>query len=111
MRHVNAQRLTRSPSGSCLLRGHRREAPRSRHPSDDRLPGKDVSLIAEFIDASELGLALEQVADVLCEDELPLTPEERADMLALAERMQMGDRVERVLHFCPERWRLNCSAA
>jgi hypothetical protein len=32
---------------------------------DDRLSGKDVTLIAEFIDANELGLALEQIADVL----------------------------------------------
>ncbi|WP_405065342.1 hypothetical protein OG558_25785 [Kribbella sp. NBC_01510] len=36
---------------------------------DDRLPGKDVTLIAEFIDANELGIALEQMADVLSEDE------------------------------------------
>lgn len=70
---------------------------------DDRLPGKDVTLIAEFIDANELGLALEQMADVLSEDEQPLSPDERADMLALAARMQMGDRVSRALEFCPTR--------
>ena len=69
---------------------------------DDRLPGKDVTLIAEFIDANELGLALEQMADVLSEDERPLTRDERADMLALADRMQMDDRVPRALAFCPE---------
>jgi len=40
---------------------------------------------------------------VLSEDEQPLTPDERADMLALVERMQMGDRVPRALQFCPER--------
>jgi hypothetical protein len=39
---------------------------------DDRLPGKDMTLIAEFIDAGELGLALGQLADVLSEDEQPL---------------------------------------
>jgi hypothetical protein len=54
---------------------------------DDRLKGKDLTLIAEFIDANELGLALEQMADVLSEDEQPLAPDERADMLALVERM------------------------
>jgi hypothetical protein len=69
---------------------------------DDRLPGKDVTLIAEFIDANELGLALEQMADVLSEDERPLTRDERADMLALADRMQVGDRVLHALAFCPE---------
>lgn len=70
---------------------------------DDRLPGKDVTLIAEFIDANEVGLALEQMADVLSEDEKPLSTDEREDMLALAERMQMGERVPRALAFCPER--------
>jgi hypothetical protein len=49
---------------------------------DDRLPGKDITLIAEFIDANELGLALDQLADVLSEDKLPLARDERADMLA-----------------------------
>ena len=70
---------------------------------DDRLPGKDITLIAEFIDAGELGLALEQMADALSEDEQPLAPDERSDMLALVERMQMGDRVPGALQFCPER--------
>lgn len=70
---------------------------------DDRLPGKDVTLIAEFIDANELGLALEQLADVLSEDEQPLADDERADMLALVDRMQMSDRVPQALAFCPAR--------
>ena len=68
---------------------------------DDRLPGKDVTLIAEFIDANELGLALEQLADVLSEDKQPLSADERADMLALVGRMKMGDRVPHALTFCP----------
>lgn len=70
---------------------------------DDRLPGKDVLLVVEFIDANELGLALEQMADVLSEDERPLSADERADMLALAARMRMDDRVSRALAFCPEK--------
>lgn len=70
---------------------------------DDRLPGKDVALVAEFIDAGELCLALEQMADVLSEDEKPLSADERADMLALVDRMRMDDRVPRALAFCPER--------
>jgi hypothetical protein len=70
---------------------------------DDRLPGNDITLIAEFIDANELGLALEQLADVLSEDGLPLARDERAVMLALADRMHMGDRVPHALSVCPER--------
>lgn len=69
---------------------------------DDRLPGKDVS-IADFIDANELGLALEQIAEVLSEDEQPLAAAERADMLALVDRMLMGDRVPLALSSCPEK--------
>lgn len=69
----------------------------------DRLSSEDITLIAEFVDANELGLALEQLADVLSEDERPLTEDERADMVALADRMHMGDRVPHVLAFCPER--------
>jgi hypothetical protein len=70
---------------------------------DDRLPGKDITLIAEFIEAYELALALEQLADVLSEDEQPLAADERTDMLALVARMQMGGQVPRALSFCPER--------
>ncbi|WP_028644541.1 MafI family immunity protein [Nocardioides sp. URHA0020] len=69
---------------------------------DNRLPGKDITLIAEFIDANELGLDLEQMADVLSEDEQPLASDERVDILALVDRMQMGDRVPDALRFCPK---------
>lgn len=70
---------------------------------DDRLPSNDVTLIGEFIDANELGFALEQMADVLSEDEQPLLADERADMLTLVDLMQMGGRVARALAFCPLR--------
>lgn len=69
----------------------------------DRLPPKDQTLIAEFIDANELGLALEQMADVLSEDEQPISRQERDDMLALAETMALGERVPNALDFCPSR--------
>lgn len=69
----------------------------------DRLSGKDQVLIAEFIDANELGLALEQMADALSYDERPLTDDERFNMLALAGQMNMGNRVPRALTFCPRR--------
>jgi hypothetical protein len=70
---------------------------------DDRLSARDLVFVAEFIDVGELGLALEQMADALCEDEAPVARTERADMLALAERMNLGSRVFRALRFCPER--------
>ncbi|MEZ2388576.1 MafI family immunity protein [bacterium RCC_150] len=68
---------------------------------DDRIPAKDLMLIFEFIDVGELGLALEQMADVLSEDEQPLAADERADMLDLVGRMRMNDRVPTALSLCP----------
>jgi hypothetical protein len=70
---------------------------------DDRLSAGDLVFVAEFIDAGELGLALEQMADALCEDEAPVARTERADMLALAARMNLGARVSSALRLCPER--------
>jgi hypothetical protein len=70
---------------------------------DDRLPGKDISMIAEFIDADELGLALEQMAHLLAKDKQPVSAEERADILSLAKRMRMGNSVPSALAICPER--------
>jgi hypothetical protein len=68
---------------------------------DDRLSAKDLVLIAEFIDVGELGLALEQMADALSEENLALSDDERADMLSVAERMKIVDRISRVLGLCP----------
>ncbi|WAX55711.1 MafI family immunity protein [Jatrophihabitans cynanchi] len=69
---------------------------------DDRLSSKDAALIAEFIDVGEPGLALEWMADQLSEYDQPLASDERVDMLALVERMQMKDRASRALASCPE---------
>jgi hypothetical protein len=54
-------------------------------------------MICRENDGNELGLALAQMADVLSEDEQPLAASERADVLTLAGRMQMNDRVPRAL--------------
>jgi hypothetical protein len=42
-----------------------------------------------------------QIADVLSEDEIGLRDDERAELLALNTRMDMGDRVPHALAFCP----------
>ncbi len=70
---------------------------------DDRLSSRDATLVAEFVDVGEFGLAVEQMADQLSEYDQPLTSDERADMLGLTERMHMTDRVARALALCPER--------
>jgi hypothetical protein len=70
---------------------------------DDRLAAEDSALITEFIEVGEFGLALEQIADVLSEDEQPLSDSERSDLLALVARMAMGNRAPHALTFCPTR--------
>lgn len=64
-----------------------------------RARAKDLILIAEFIEVGELGLALEQMADVLNEWDFAVLDDERADLLALADRMNIS--IRRVLEFCP----------
>lgn len=69
----------------------------------DRLSTVDLRTVDEYIDANELGLALEHLADQLCEYDLPVSPDERADMLALADRMEITERVAGCLELCPMR--------
>ena len=69
----------------------------------DRISADELAMVTEFVDANELGLALESLADFLAEDDRPVTADERADMLALGDRMEMDGRVSRALAFCPER--------
>lgn len=69
----------------------------------DRLSIADLRIADEYIDANELGLALEHLADQLCEYHLPVSPDERVDMLALAERMEIKERVAGCLELCPMR--------
>ncbi|MEV6443036.1 MafI family immunity protein [Amycolatopsis sp. NPDC051716] len=66
-----------------------------------RLSDDQQRQVAEFIDVNEFGLALEALADFLCEDEQPVWPDERSDMLELARRMQIDGRVGRALALCP----------
>lgn len=69
----------------------------------DRLSCEQVTNIAENVDANEFGLALEQLADDVSDNEKPVTSAEWEDMLALADRMKLGHRVYDVLRDHPER--------
>lgn len=44
---------------------------------ESRLTARGVALIHEFIEVGEFGLALEQMADVLAEEDTPITAGER----------------------------------
>lgn len=66
-----------------------------------RLTAQQQTWAHEYLDANELGLALEMIADWLSEDSRPITRLERDVMLALADQMTMGDRVARALELCP----------
>lgn len=68
---------------------------------DDRLTPDQQNWAHEYLDANELGLALEMIADWLSEDSRAITAEERNAMLVLVDEMGMSDRVARALAFCP----------
>jgi hypothetical protein len=68
----------------------------------DRIPAKDLSLISEFVDVGEFGVALEWMADGLSDKKQSLTSAERSAALALAERMGLGPRIAHSLSFCPQ---------
>lgn len=70
---------------------------------EDRLPPETRDLVVELIDASEFGVALETMAEMLGEYEQPVTAQERTNFLDLVKRMAMDDRVERNLALCPHR--------
>ena len=55
----------------------------------------------EYLDANELGLALEMITDWLSEDSHTITAAERDTMLGLVDEMGMDDRVARALALCP----------
>lgn len=68
---------------------------------DDRLTNQQLTWAREFLDANELGLTLEMIADWLSEDSHAITSSERSSMLALVDEMRMDDHVARALHLCP----------
>lgn len=67
----------------------------------DRLTLDEQNWAHEYVDANELGLALEMIADWLSEGLRPIAAAERDTMLGLVEEMGMGDRVARALDLCP----------
>jgi hypothetical protein len=67
----------------------------------DRLNEEQRGWIAEFLWAGEYGLALETVADYLSEENHSITAAERTEAEALAQAMDILDRVMRPLSLCP----------
>jgi|ERR1035441_138256 hypothetical protein len=68
---------------------------------EDRLGSEQAELFHEFIAVGEYGLALEEIAGALAQDKIPITDQERGDMLALAARMKMDNLVPHALGFWP----------
>ena len=70
---------------------------------DDRIGSEQAQWLHHVIDVGEYGLALEDIAGTLAHDAIAITGQERADMLALAARMNLeGDLVPRALAACPQ---------
>jgi hypothetical protein len=68
---------------------------------DDRLDHEDARQLHHFIEVGEYGLALQEIADALAHATVPITDQERTDMLTLTATMNMDDLVPRALGFCP----------
>jgi hypothetical protein len=68
---------------------------------DDRLDREAARLLHHFIEVGEYDLALEEIAGTLAHAAVPITDQERSDMLALTATMNLDDLVPRALGFCP----------
>jgi len=68
---------------------------------EDRLDRQDARQLHHFIEVGEYGLALEEIAAALGHARVPVTDQERSDMLALTATMTMDDLVPRALASCP----------
>ena len=68
---------------------------------EDRLGAGQAGLMHHFIEVGEYGLALEEIAGALAQDQVAISDQERGDMLALSSSMKMDDLVPRTLGFCP----------
>jgi hypothetical protein len=62
---------------------------------EDRLDSVDASAIHQFIDVRHYDLALEETARTLAHHAIAITGQERAGMLALADRIDMLARAHR----------------
>ena len=62
---------------------------------EDRLNCDDAAIIHQFIDARHYGLALEEITRTVAHRTIAITDQERADMLALADRVDALARADR----------------
>lgn len=69
---------------------------------DDRLPSEQARLLHRFIEVGEYGLALEEITGALAQHAIPITDQERGDILGLGYQMKLqGDLVPRAVSHCP----------
>ena len=67
----------------------------------DRLTNEQATWFTEFVEVGEYGLALEMLADWLCEDALPISEAELSEATSLATAMGNAERVTGPLRLCP----------
>lgn len=63
----------------------------------NRLGDRDIERVRGLIDAGEPALALETIADLIADTEQPLSNDERAEMLDVAQWFGIGDKMRRRL--------------
>ncbi len=68
---------------------------------EDRLDRGAARQLHHFIEVGEYDLALEEIAGALAQAKVPITDQERSDMLTLTTAMKLDDLVPGALGFCP----------
>jgi hypothetical protein len=90
-----------SRRGCGVLRGSGRAAVRPAHRAGRPAGPRGRAAVVPLHRGSEYGLAVEDIAGTLAQAQVPVTDQERSDMLALTATMNMDNLVPRALGFCP----------
>jgi hypothetical protein len=69
---------------------------------EGRIRGEKIEWLHEVTRVGEYGLALEDMAAILAGDGIAISSQERAGILALAEKMKMTGKIATWLDNCPQ---------
>ena len=95
-------RVTEAPDPATSTAGHARERLRALlRRMENRLDPAEVATVQHFIQEDELPHAMKALLDGLQDTAQPITNEDRAEMLAVGQLLQVGQYVRRALRSLP----------